>query len=110
VGKKKAPTPVPVAPGHPGSAATTDWETRTLDRLRAELSLTETQSAEISREIRETFLAIRGSKAQALKDYYRQLLDLHDRILPHLDESQKARLTRDREQLERVMEERFGKP
>ena len=110
VGEKRARPPAPLAPGAPGHGAGSDWEARTLERLRTELALDEAQCGQVSEEIRETFLAIRGSKDQALKDYYRELLDLHDRILPHLDDTQKARLTRDREQLRRVMEERFGKP
>lgn len=111
LGKKQASRPVPTSHRDPGGAETAaNWEARTLERLQAELSLDDTQSKQVSEEIRKTFLEIRGSKDKVLEEYYRHLLDLHDRILPHLDETQKARLLRDRNQLERVMKERFGKP
>lgn len=106
-GRKQSPAPG-IRDGGAGTSA--DWEARTLNRLQNELSLNDRQSRQISAEIQKTFLAIRGSKDTLMENYYQQLLDLHDRILPHLDQTQKARLLRDRNQLERVMKERFGNP
>lgn len=84
------------------------WEERTLDRLTKQLTLSDEQQTLIATEIQRTSAEIRTSRDQALEDYYRHLLTLHDRILPHLNPKQRADIESDKKNLQDTIRMRFN--
>lgn len=95
-----------VPPQTPGSAPQSSWEQRTLENLNTSLDLSQSQQADIAKEIGRTSSEIAATKTKALDDYYAHLLTLHERILPHLSPSQKEHMTEDREKLKRLIDSR----
>jgi len=75
-----------------------DWEAATLERLSTELRLTEDQKSAIREEIRTASGEISGARNRALQDYRKSLLDLHERLLPHLTDEQRQRVEESRQQ------------
>ena len=44
---------------------------------------------------------------QAFGDYYLHLLELHERLLPHLNEEQQEKIKKDQKSLQRAINSRF---
>lgn len=84
-----------------------DWQERTLERLTTTLGLTPEQQQKVSKEVSATSLEIQTSRDQALKDYYHHLLRLHEQLLPHLNENQKAKIKKDQKSLQRALDSWF---
>lgn len=87
--------------------ATGSWQERTLDRLTEQLALSRDQRTLVAAEIRRTSADVTASRDHALEEYYRHLLSLHDRILPHLNPEQRAEIEADRKKLQQTIESRF---
>ena len=83
-----------------------DWEADTLDRLSAELGLTEEQKPAIREEIRASSGEISRARARALQDYHKSLLDLHERLLPYLTEKQRQQVEESHKQLLEMLDKR----
>ena len=86
------------------------WQKRTLDRLTEQLELTDDQQMLVGTEIQRTSGDIKASRSQALEDYYRHLLALHERILPHLEPGQRAKIEEDKKKLQQTIDSRFQSP
>jgi hypothetical protein len=80
------------------------WEAVTLDRLSTELKLTPEQRAQVKQEIAATAQDITKARAQAIADYQKALLDLHQRVLPHLTDAQKQRVEESRRRLKETLD------
>lgn len=106
IGEKKGRSEARQIPA-PETGETGDWEERTLARLTRHLSLDEDQQTAIEKEIKTTSGQIKASRDEAVGDYYRHLLDLHDRIIPHLDPEQQKLIEKDRKKLQLSLTERF---
>ncbi|MFT6863564.1 MAG: molecular chaperone GrpE (heat shock protein) [Akkermansiaceae bacterium] len=106
-GEKKGRTEAPARPPIGISNETGDWETRTMERLTRLLDLSEEQTAKVENEVKSTSQKIQSSRDQAVDDYYRFLLDLHDQLLPHLDPAQQEKIKKDRKSLQQAIELRF---
>lgn len=88
----------------PVSGLSNDWQIRTLEKLDRSLALTPSQRGLVELEISKVSREISATKKQALHDYYQHLLDLHDRIQPHLDATQGKQMDKDRKSLELLIE------
>ena len=90
IGEKKgidqAPPAIPIISNPEDS--TQPWEERTLDRLQQTLSLNTEQEVAVGNEIALISEEINKSRNEALHKYFLSLLELHDRILPHLTAEQ----------------------
>lgn len=84
-----------------------DWEGRTLKRLSALLELSEDQKKNVAYEVGLTSGGIQQSREKTVEDYYRHLLDLHDRLLPHLNDDQQEKIKKDRKSLQLAIDLRF---
>lgn len=82
------------------------WEQRTMDNLNTTLDLGKSQRESIANEIGRTSSEIAETKKKALDDYYAHLLTLHERIVPHLSHSQKERMIKDRDKLQKLIDSR----
>lgn len=69
-----------------------DWSAATRERLSRELELTPEQQAAVDPEVSAIAARIAGSRQHAMREYRGALLDLHDRILPHLNEQQRKQI------------------
>jgi hypothetical protein len=88
----------------PTAGLSSDWPISTLEKLDRSLALTPGQRQLVEEEISKVSGDISATKKQALRDYHQHLLDLHDRIQPHLDAAQRKRMAEDRKSLERLIE------
>ena len=84
-----------------------DWEGRTLKRLSSLLELSEDQKKSVADEVQLTSGSIQQSREKTVEDYYRHLLNLHDRLLPHLNEEQQGKIKKDRKSLQLAIDLRF---
>ena len=100
-GRKLAPSTIPLIQNSEDS--TQPWEERTLDRLQQTLSLNAGQEAAVEKEIAFISRQINKSRNETLRKYFLSLLDLHDRIRPHLTSEQQKILKKDRENLQRSL-------
>ncbi|HBE95945.1 MAG TPA: hypothetical protein DDW68_02085 [Verrucomicrobiales bacterium] len=100
-GRKLAPSTIPLIQNSEDS--TQPWEERTLDRLQQTLSLNAEQEAAVEKEIAFISRQINKSRNETLRKYFLSLLDLHDRIRPHLTSEQQKILKKDRENLQRSL-------
>jgi hypothetical protein len=100
-GPKLAPSTIPLIQNSEDS--TRPWEKRTLDRLQQTLSLNAEQEAAVEKEIAFISKQINKSRNETLRKYFLSLLDLHDRIRPHLTSEQQKILKKDRENLRRSL-------
>lgn len=87
----------------PGDAHSGNWEARTLEKLSQALALTPEQRALVEKEITAASGDIAETKEEAMRDYHRDLLGLHDRILPHLNAEQGKLMEKDRRSLLRLI-------
>lgn len=69
--------------------AHSQWFAETVGRLASELNLTEAQTAAVEVEVAAAAREIEDARRAAILDYHRALLDLHLRLLPHLDPDQR---------------------
>ncbi|MGJ8643894.1 MAG: hypothetical protein ACSHX9_10835 [Luteolibacter sp.] len=88
----------------PVAGISSEWQVSTLEKLDRSLALTPSQRGLVEAEISKVSGEISATKKQALHDYYQHLLDLHDRIQPHLDAAQRKRMDEDRKSLERLID------
>jgi hypothetical protein len=100
-GRKLAPSTIPLIQNSEDS--TRPWEKRTLDRLQQTLSLNAEQEAAVGKEIAFISKQINKSRNETLRKYFLSLLDLHDRIRPHLTSEQQKILKKDQENLRRSL-------
>ena len=100
-GRKLAPSTIPLIQSSEDS--TQPWEKRTLDRLQQTLSLNAEQEAAVEKEIAFISMQINKSRNETLRKYFLSLLDLHDRIRPHLTSEQQKILKKDQENLRRSL-------
>lgn len=100
-GRKLAPSTIPLIQGSEDS--TRPWEKRTLERLQQTLSLNAEQEAAVEKEIAFISAQINKSRNETLRKYFLSLLDLHDRIRPHLTSEQQKILKKDQENLRRSL-------
>ncbi len=100
-GRKLAPSTIPLIQNSEDS--TRPWEKRTLDRLQQTLSLNAEQEAAVEKEIAFISKQINKSRNETLRKYFLSLLDLHDRIRPHLTSEQQKILKKDQENLRRSL-------
>lgn len=100
-GRKLAPSTIPLIQNSEDS--TRPWEKRTLERLQKTLSLNAEQEAAVEKEIAFISTQINKSRNETLRKYFLSLLDLHDRIRPHLTSEQQKILKKDQENLRRSL-------
>jgi hypothetical protein len=89
-----------LAPASGSSQAHPDWPATTVERLTRELSLTPAQQAAVENEVRLTATTIDTTRHQAIRQYRVALIDLHQRLLPHLDANQRKQVEESRKQLQ----------
>ncbi len=77
-----------------------NWSEATVGRLTRELALTSDQQAAVAKEVGRTAAAIAGTRHQAVREYRSALIDLHERLLPHLDARQRSKVEESRKQLQ----------
>jgi VIT1/CCC1 family predicted Fe2+/Mn2+ transporter len=77
-----------------------DWAEATVERLARELALSSEQQAAVAKEVRQTATAIGTARYQAIRQYRSALIDLHQRLLPHLDAKQRNKVEDSRKQLQ----------
>lgn len=87
----------------PGETHSGNWQARTLDKLSQALALTPEQRTLVEKEINAASGEIAETKDEAMRDYHRHLLGLHDRILPHLNKEQGKLMEKDRRSLMRLI-------
>lgn len=76
------------------------WQDSAAARLVEALRLDETQLEAVRRELDASAARIEIVRGESRKAYLRELLDLHDRISPLLDEDQMKRLENSRKALQ----------
>ena len=87
-----------------GAPPSESWEATTLARLTRELDLTPGQQAKAEREINTTAARIAQARAEAVRIYGIELFDLHQRLLPHLDERQRKEIENSRRRLKKMLD------
>jgi hypothetical protein len=78
-----------------------------MESLGSRLELSDQQREKILGEIQATSLEITSNKKTAIEDYYRVILALHDRLIPHLEPDQQEKIKKDRNKLQRTINLRF---
>lgn len=91
----------------PPAPETDTWSERTMTRLTRSLDLTAAQRTQVQEDVERAGQKIQASRNQAIGDYYRHLLQLHDDLLPHLKPAQQKKIKKDREKLQRILDSRF---
>jgi len=69
-----------------------NWESVTLERLSNELKLTPEQRKKVRGEIEKSSRNITRTRTRAVREYRKELLDLHRRIEPELTETQRHQM------------------
>ena len=77
-----------------------DWSNATVERLTHELSLNPEQQSAVAKEVRLTATTIATTRHLAIRQYRTALIDLHQRLLPHLDANQRKLVEESRKQLQ----------
>ena len=85
----------------------TEWGSKTLDALADALELSQEQRSAIQPQVEQASSQIAEARKVALRAYHRELLDLHDRIAGHLNDSQRARLAESKAALQVRLDARF---
>jgi len=99
----------PVAEPAPPSVEVDKLETETLEALKKSLNLSPEQEAEVRPAVRSTARGVLDTRQQALLEYHRHMLRLHDEIAPGLTPDQQEILLKNRRLLEDTIEKRFSK-
>ena len=102
VGERTTRMRLAQAPGSP--PAQPDWSTATVERLTRELTLSPAQQAAVKTEVSLTAVSIATTRHQAIRQYRRALIDLHQRLLPHLDANQRKRVDASSKQLQQSLD------
>ena len=92
--------------GGGGAPRQEPWETTTLERLTSELGLTPGQREQVAREIQSSSGTIERARREAASIYRNELLDLHRRLLPHLDARQRKQIEESSRSLKKILDER----
>ena len=82
-----------------------DWSAATVERLTHQLSLTATQQTAVANEVRLTATTIATTRHQAIRQYRSALIDLHQRLMPHLDAKQRKQVEESCKQLQKSLDE-----
>jgi hypothetical protein len=85
-----------------------DWSAATAARLTRELQLDATQQAAVEREIQATAATIAAARGRAIREYQSALIDLHQRLLPHLNARQRRQVEESCEQLKSSLDKGGG--
>lgn len=80
------------------------WVERTLVKFDRELQLTPEQLKLAAIEIAKTYDDIRKSRLTALRQYSTHIVDLHTRLVPHLDEDQKETVEEQRDRIQETLD------
>lgn len=80
------------------------WEELTLERLASELDLTEGQRRNVAREIEASSKIIGRARQEATKTYENEVLDLHRRLLPYLDNIQRNKIEESHRRLQELLD------
>ena len=105
--KKNRKQPAPLILVGRSAEDASSWEESTLLRIVSSLKLTEEQRNLVSNEVQITSEKIQISRDKAFGDYYLHLLELHERLLPHLNEQQQEEIKKDQKSLQRAIKSRF---
>jgi hypothetical protein len=89
-----------LAPATGSNQTHPEWAQATVERLTRELALTPDQRAAVAKEVRQTATAIGTARHQAIRQYRSALVDLHQRLLPHLDANQRKLVEDSHKQLQ----------
>ena len=89
-----------LAPASGSTQAQPDWSNATVERLTHELSLSPAQQTAVAKEVRLTATTIATTRHQAIRQYRSALIDLHQRLLLHLDAKQRKQVEASRKQLQ----------
>ena len=81
-----------------------DWSASTAARLTRELELNPTQQAAVERDIKATAAVIAAARHHAIREYRVALIDLHQRLLPHLDPNQRKQIEESCQQLKATLD------
>jgi uncharacterized membrane protein YcjF (UPF0283 family) len=84
----------------PASQEQADWATATTERLTRQLTLSTAQQTAVASEIRLAATGITATRHQAIRAYRMALIDLHQRLLPHLDSHQRKQVEESQKQLQ----------
>ncbi len=85
-----------------------EWAGQGMERLSADLGLTDAQVREIAPIMQDTADRIYKERRRALFQIHLQTVDVHDRIAQHLSPEQKVKLARSREKLLNYTEAEFS--
>lgn len=94
-----------LAPADGSSQTQPDWSAATVERLTRQLALTAAQQAAVANEVRLTATTIATTRHQAIRQYRSALIELHQRLLPHLDANQRQQVEESRKQLQISLDE-----
>jgi hypothetical protein len=89
-----------LAPAAGSTHTQPDWSAATVERLTRQLALTSAQQAAVANEVRLTATTIATTRHQAIRQYRSALIELHQRLLPHLDADQRQQVEESRKQLQ----------
>ena len=81
-----------------------DWSASTVERLRSELKLNETQAKLVEREVATTAKEIAAARGEAIRNYRLALLRLHERLIPQLDQNQREIIQKSAETLKKSLD------
>lgn len=84
-----------IQPGDP-DLGRSGWVDEKFEKLRTDLALTDEQGLLVRQEIESVDQKIRESRFGAIKDNYVHLLQLHENLLPILDQTQRERVEREK--------------
>ncbi|MGC6426877.1 MAG: hypothetical protein ACON5H_07780 [Akkermansiaceae bacterium] len=102
--KKGRENPPAITLPAPDEKGRIKWEDLMLERLDRLLSLSPDQREKVLREITITSTDIQSSRRNALQDYYRHLLTLHERLPAHLNREQEKKIKSIRATLRQAIE------
>ncbi len=100
---KKMATSIAISPPGLGDQKA-PWVQRSLEKFDQELRLSSNQKKLARAEITTTYDHIRKSRLEALKHYSSHIVDLHSRLLPHLDAPQKELVIKQRDALQETLD------
>jgi hypothetical protein len=98
----------PVTSATPPSVTFDELETKTLLALRDTLDLTPEQEALLLPEVQANTEAVLATRERAVHDFHLQMLQLHDRLAPHLNPRQQEILQENRDKLQDSIDQRFS--
>ena len=85
-----------------------DWSAATIERLTRELQLSPEQQTAIRREIGITATSISHARQNAIQEYRTALIELHQRMAPHLDAKQRAIIEKSQGQLQLLLDNKVA--